>query len=256
MVGAMIIVAVSLVAGGIIGLRIMVEKSRVPINAESMCPIAGPVAFTSILVDGTDTFSPVQVADLQRYFLEFKDSLYKHEQVAIYAPREMSSEQLLRPTLKICSPGDAKGVGGLTANPQAIQRKYERDFLAQIDKALGHSLDAQGSATSPIMEMIQAVVIDSFPIQTTAPKRLIIVSDMLQNSDYYSHYRDPISFDVLQENPEFQHVSSNLSGVDVEILYIGRKGAEELQTNRHGLFWEAFVRHMRGNLRSIRRIGG
>ena len=255
-IGAVIIVVVALVVAGIVSLRVMLERAKVPISADTMCPISGPYAYTTILIDGTDTFSAIQLADLQRYFRQLKDEVQKHGQIAIYAPKEMSAAKLLRPVLKICNPGDSKGVSGITANPESIQRKYDRNFSDQIDRALGEGLNAQGSPTSPIMEMIQAVVIDGFPIESTAPKRLVIVSDMLQNSDYYSHYRDEISFDVLRKNPAFQHVTTNLTGINVEILYIGRKGSENLQTNRHGLFWEAFIRHMNGNLRSATRIGG
>lgn len=255
-IGAVIIVVVALVVAGVVTLRVVLERGKVPISADTMCPISGPYAYTTILIDGTDTFNAIQLADLQRYFRQLKDEVQKHEQIAIYAPKEMSAANLLQPVLKICNPGDAKGVSGITANPKSIQRKYDRDFSNQIDLALGQGLAAQGSPTSPIMEMIQAVVIDGFPIESTAPKRLVIVSDMLQNSEYYSHYRDEISFDVLQRNPAFQHVTTNLTGVDVEILYIGRKRSEELQTNRHGLFWEAFIRHMNGNLRSITQVGG
>ena len=256
LIGGVIIVVTILTIVGVVSVRLALERDKVEVNASTMCPIDGPRAYTTILIDGTDTFSAIQVADLQRYFNQLKGSVQKYEQIAVFAPREMTDESLLQPVLKLCNPGDAKGVSGITANPDAIQRKYEMDFADKIDTALGRGLDAQGADTSPILEMIQAVVIDSFPINSSAPKRLIIVSDMLQNSDYYSHYRDAISFEILKNGPNFQHVMTDLSGVNVEILYIGRRGSEHLQTNRHGVFWEAYVRFMNGNLRSIKRIGG
>ena len=221
-----------------------------------MCPLDGPTGHTVILIDATDEFTAIQKADLRRYFKDLKSHVPQYSQVAIYAPKEMSDEDFLSPELKICNPGDAKGISGITANPSQIQRRYDTDFSAKIDNVLDHGLMSEGAATSPVMEMIQAVSVDAFPIGTTTPKRLIIVSDMLQNADWYSHYRNKVDFESAKSSPHFQHVYVDLTGVDVEILYIGRAGYEHLQTNGHGLFWDAFFGYLHGNLLSISRIGG
>ena len=126
LIGAVIIAVVLLVVAGVLALRFSLERERIPVDANSMCPTDGPFAYTSILIDGTDTFSAIQIADLRRYFGQLKDNVQQHEQIAVYAPREMTSASLLQPLLKICNPGDADGVSGFTANPESIQRRYDR----------------------------------------------------------------------------------------------------------------------------------
>jgi hypothetical protein len=241
---------------GFVALRLSLTAGRVELDQATMCPTNGPVAYTIVLIDGTDEFSPVQKADLRRYFNELKDSVPKHSQIAIYAPQEMTQERLLTPALKICNPGDAEGVSGLAQNPAQIQRRYNKDFSEKLDSVLSQSLSSQGANMSPVMEMIQAVAIDALPVHSSKPKRLIIVSDMLQNMEWYSHYRDSIDFDTVRRNPNFQHVYVDLTGVDVDVLYVGRQGYEHLQTNGHGLFWDQYFQHMKGVLQSILRIGG
>lgn len=221
-----------------------------------MCPVDGPVAYTIVLIDATDEFSPIQKADLRRYFNELKDAVPKHSQIAIYAPQEMTQEKLLTPALKICNPGDAQGVSGLAQNPAQIQRRYEKDFLEKLDAVLGQSLSASGANSSPVMEMIQAVAVDALPVHSSEPKRLIVVSDMLQNTEWYSHYRDSMDFETVKKNSSFQHVYVDLTGVHIDVLYVGRVGYEHLQTNGHGIFWDQYFQYMNGVLQSISRIGG
>lgn len=233
-----------------------VQADRVAVNGVTMCPLSGPEGHTVILIDATDEFSAIQKADLKRYFSKLKSDVTQYSQIAIYAPQEMSDEDFLTPELKICNPGDAQGISGITANPKQIQKKYDVNFSDKIDDVLDNGLNSEGAAISPVMEMIQAVAVDGFPIESDKPKRLIIVSDMLQNADWYSHYRDKVDFDAAKTKSHFQHVYVDLSGVEVEILYIAREGYEHLQTNRHGMFWDAFFAYMNGNVKSIKRIGG
>lgn len=221
-----------------------------------MCPVSGPVSYTIVLIDGTDEFTPVQRAYLAKYFNDLKASIPIYGQIAIYAPQQMSDEDFLTPELRICNPGSAEGVSGLTANPAQIQRRYEEEYAKKIDKVLSRGLAAAPASTSPVMEMIQAVSIDALPVSSSAPRRLVIVSDMLQNASWYSHYRDPLEFEVAKIRPEFSHLFTDLSGVDVEVLYVRRQGFEHLQTNRHGVFWAEYFSHMGGTLVSITSIGG
>ena len=189
---------------GFVAISIWLQSGRVAVDGKTMCPLDGPSGYTVILIDATDEFSAIQKADLKRYFSDLKRDVPKHSQIAIFAPQEMSDEDFLSPELKICNPGDAKGISGMTANPVQIQRKYEVDFSDKIDNVLDHGLMSEGAPISPVMEMIQAVSVEAFPLNSSKPKRLIIVSDMLQNADWYSHYRDEVAFDVARENPRFQ----------------------------------------------------
>ena len=209
-----------------------------------------------LLIGSTDKFGAIQKADLARYFQSLKDKVTKHSQISIYAPREMSEKNLLAATLKLCNPGDGNDVSGLTGNPRQIQLRYELEYSRQVDDVMAGGLSSQGIDSSPIMKMIQAVAVDSFPIGSDLPRRLVLISDMLQNEKWYSHYREEISLDYLLRKPEFQQVYVDLSSVNIEILYIGNQGSERLQTNRHGVFWEDYFQHMEGHLVSIVRIGG
>ncbi len=112
---------IALVAGSFLYLRL--SDDRVPVDATTMCPVDGPLGYTAILIDGTDSFSEIQIANLKRYFSRLKESIDKHHQLAVYAPTEMSEKNLLRPLIKLCNPGYGEGVRGITENPQLIRRR-------------------------------------------------------------------------------------------------------------------------------------
>ena len=255
-IAAGIFVCIALLVAAFVAFRWTLTSNRVELVQDSMCPVDGPLSYTIVLIDGTDEFTPVQRAYLVKYFNRLKALIPKYGLIAIYAPQQMSDADFLTPELKICNPGSAEGVSGLTANPDQIQLRYEEKYAEKIDSVLSTGLAAAPASTSPVMEMIQAVSIDALPVSSSAPKRLVIVSDMLQNAPWYSHYRDSLEFDAAKNRSEFDHLFTDLSGVEIEVLYVRRHGFEHLQTNRHGLFWAEYFSHMGGALVSITSIGG
>src|SRR5260221_10218770 len=86
-----------------------------------------------------------------------------------------------------------------------------------------------GSALSPIMEAVQAVPVGRLEPADAArataaplPKRMVIVSDMLENGAGGSHYRGVPSFSAFKASPAYPKLRSHLDGVGVTILYLRR----------------------------------
>lgn len=228
---------------------------------EDLCPVDGPidssVGYTAILIDGTDSFSPIQHANLSRYLLALQEQVAKHEQVSIFAPRVIVAEELLEPKLRLCNPGDGSDISGLTGNPRMAAVRYEREFRERISSTLDAVLNVTPADQSPIMSMVQAVTIATFPVANDGkPKRLIIVSDMLENTANYSHYSDRVDFGAVKKQPWFQHLATPMAGVKVEILYVSRQGSEARQNRGHMLFWEQFFMHLGASVTRVDRIGG
>ena len=88
--------------------------------------------------------------------------------------------------------------------------------------------------------MIRAVALDR-NFDSTAGRRLVVVSDLLQNVPGYSHYQSPPDFEQWRGTPyarEFLDLS--LLGVRVDILYLKREVTRSLQTRGHVTFWEEY----------------
>ena len=90
--------------------------------------------------------------------------------------------------------------------------------------------------------MIWAVALDR-NFDSTKKRRLIVVSDMLQNTPEYSHYQNGADFSAWRNSAhgrEFPQFS--LLGVEVEILYLKRTDdfARAAQNRGHVRFWEDY----------------
>ena len=88
--------------------------------------------------------------------------------------------------------------------------------------------------------MIRAVALDR-NFDSTKGRRLIVVSDLLQNVPDYSHYQAKPDLEQWRDKPyarEFLQLS--LLDVDVDILYLKRIDAGSLQTRGHVAFWEDY----------------
>ena len=107
------------------------------------------------------------------------------------------------------------------------------------------------------MEAIQSISVSSLHkfISTNKKVNLVIVSDMLQNSETLSHYKEHMNFKKFKKQ-DFIKVSSSLNDVLVTILYLRRDGAEKLQGRKHIVFWEQFFHDQGGILKRVVSIDG
>lgn len=240
---------------GIGGFKFWLSAHQPKFDPDSFCPDSGPTGYTAILIDSTDPYNLVQQSYLNKYFNTFISEMPLSNQVTLFVVGP-SSYQVPEPLLRLCNPGDGKSANPVISNPKLLQSRWETRFLQPLSQALKVINNQEMAKTSPIMEMIQAVSIHAFPLETNRPKRLIIVSDMLQNTDGYSHYRATADFAQFRNNPYLQRVQTDLSNVQVTILYKGNADAGKRQNKGHALFWAEYVNHMGGELELIQRIDG
>lgn len=254
-VAAVIFMAIGItIVSSMIWLRMSATSTK--LDADTLCPEDGANAFTVLLIDGTDSFSPIQRADIERNLQAFANSIDVGERLTVFAPTEMTEAVFLQPVFEKCNPGTDAEVSGFTQNPKQIQLRYEKGFRDQLIETLRSGLSTTEKSTSPIMAMIQAAAITGYPVGAGFPKRLVIVSDMLENTADYSQYTQSLDFETVKKRPFFAHLSVNLDGAEVEILYVTRAGAEVLQTRRHILYWEEYFRFLNGDLVQVTKVGG
>ena len=256
--GYLIIVASIAVVILLLGLRIYLSAKIDKIDENSLCPVeAGASAYTAILFDRSDQYNEIQKAELSKYFDALEKGLIIGEKVSIFLIDQNSPENI-KPIFSLCNPDDGSASNPLYENPRLLKKRWEEKFGSKLNSILGEITKKSSSDISPILEMIQAVSVEGFPSNSDHKrKRLVIVSDMLHNMPEYSQYRDSVDMETLMARKHyFQHVRTDLRGVDVTILYIRREGAENLQNRRHAEFWARYVEEMGGTLVRVTRIQG
>lgn len=255
---AVLIVAVAcgLVAGGA-WLYMAAARANPKIDQVTLCPAGGPAGVAAVLVDTTDALSPVQRVDVLNKLRGLREELPRGWLVAIY-PVKPTPEQPPRPSLSLCNPGRGEGLSQLTSNPALVEKRWREAFDTPLQDLLGSLIVDGQEKSSPIMETIQSVAVAEFgdPDKKALPKRLVLVSDMLQYSPRFSQYSGTKTFGEFAKTDAYRSLRSDLRDVDVEILYIGRPNQERRQNADHIEFWTNFFADEGASVSRIVRIFG
>lgn len=232
-------IALVVVVTILVALMVVALWPRGEYDPKTLCPKDGNYSRTAVLIDATDSLSATQVKAIREEVTALRKRLALHEWVGIFVLDE-DNLVLPRPEVALCYPGDESTANPLYENPRQIQRRFEREFRAPIEAAVERLAGLPPKRTSPILEMIRAVALDR-NFDSTKGRRLIVVSDLLQNVPDYSHYQAKPDLEQWRDKPyarEFLQLS--LLDVDVDILYLKRIDAGSLQTRGHVAFWEDY----------------
>ena len=130
----------------------------------------------------------------------------------------------------------------MEGNPDIARRRYEEEFLGPLDEHLAELLAGPGALASPILKTVQAMAVDAFqPPDFRLPRQLIIVSDMVQHSEDWSFFRDPLDFSALAGHPDYPTMGVDLDGVNVSVFFLARRGmAGRIQAGPIREFWDEY----------------
>ena len=227
------------VLAGIGALYLYATKSNPTLGAD-LCPESGPVSVTAVVVDVTDPASRVTQAAIRSRVLAAADDLPRFGMVKIFAAGA-DETALLQPLFSKCNPGTKGEVDKYTSSPELVQKQHDEQFEMPLRAALDGMLDVPKADASPILEGIQAVTVAAFPPAVAKlPRRLIVASDLIQNSRAYTMYGHPLDDRAAERAGEA--IPAQLDGVDVELLVIRREAQDALQMSPEFLdFWEGWL---------------
>lgn len=224
---------------------------------ENMCPAdQGPSSVNVVVIDVTDPYNSIQWQNIKNRLSEIKNEIPKHGLLAIFSVTK-SVPKTLEPEVELCNPGSGQQSSIWTSNPRLKRRRWQKSFIAPIDSILTHINTEGPRRTSPIMETIQAAKAHVGAYDTD-DRRLVIVSDMMQHTDEYSHYgARPPEYDQFESAAPDEKLSTDLSGWKIEILYAWRGGAEsQVQGKSHVDFWNQYFQENGATLQRVVRIDG
>ena len=105
------------------------------------------------------------------------------------------------------------------------------------------------------MESIQSIVVTKLGseqlVSQKIPRRLIIISDLLQYVPGYSQYHPIADFEHFKTLPYYQNVRADLSGISVEFWYVRRQKTLNLQSKKHQDFWQDYITDQGGSVDKI-----
>jgi hypothetical protein len=250
--GVAAIVALILAGGG----WFLLEKSKLQSTDENLCP-PEPSEFTAVIVDVTDPLTLAQRQDLRNRLDQLRQELRLNGQIAFYKV-DASNAKLLQPILKRCNPGTAGDFSHVDRDLKRVQATYDDKFEAPIVQAYEGIFSASGSDRSPIMQSIQSVNLTE--LQTAVakgkPRQIVLISDLLQNTNNLSFYgRLPPAEEVLG-NPDFRAASTNLAGVRVKLWMLQRPDYKQTQPRALPDLWNILLQEQGALSVKAERISG
>ena len=256
-VGGIVLGAVAIVA---VAALMLLRPEPVPRDPETLCPEAGPSRVTAILVDTTDRVGPTSRADILGRLDDLAASSRADEMMVAYETSRVAVDgDLFPPRLTVCNPGDPDAANPLISNPELIRRRLEEGFRRPLDLLFRELLDRDRADVSPLLENVQAISVTLFArrAHAEAPKRLILVSDLMQHSEHLSLYRGSLDYDAFDRTVGADALRTNLQDVEIEILFVQRREHERFDDARSLIeFWERWFEAQGGRLQRASRIDG
>jgi hypothetical protein len=260
-IGTAVLVLAALV-GVAVGAYVLSERSFVATNAQTLCPADEPPAeIVAVILDMSDRFNEVQLLSVRNHLNRLMyGELPRFAYVEAYAVQGRPGV-VAEPVIGLCNPGKGDDLNRIYQNPELARQRWEQDFAAVLSAKLDELLAAPDSASSPIFEAIQAVAVRSFnkPEYDGVPKRLVVVSDLLQNVPAKgagaSHYRGVPNFDEFKASPYFSQVRADLDSVRVHLYYMNRSDQPN-QGVEHIRFWESYFGTQGATVMTVDRIFG
>jgi hypothetical protein len=208
-------------------------------------------------VDVTDLMNTAQRQDFMNQLATLKNSIPRYGKL-IVAKVDATAASLLTPVIVRCNPGTAADVSEATGNPAAVQRKWNGGFDKPLQDAFEQIAKASGAEQSPILESIQSVALTEFqkPSAEGKPKRLIVASDLIQNTEGASFYKGVPDVAAFTSSPEFRKTRTDLRGVNVELWMLERPDAAATQPRALADLWDRIVRAEGGELARIYNVSG
>jgi hypothetical protein len=233
------------------------QALAVPTDRTSLCPTKQVLSqVTVILLDVSDDFSEPQKLQVANYLDRVRDSIPRFGLLELYT-LDRAGGRVTEPVFHMCNPGSGADLNKLYQNPHLAKKAWQA-FTHRVSEQLERQIAAPPSSTSPIFEAVQATALRTFgrPEFDRVPKRLVVVSDLLQNvPGGLSMYAAIPRFDSFQSSPYFSGVRSDLQGVSVSIYYLAR-AASNTQGRSHIDFWDSFFAAQGAAVESVQKVYG
>lgn len=216
----MVLVGIAVVGVvAVLAVRMLLEPA--PPTADG-CPSRGPTALLAVVIDSTDSLTEAQRINVQNRLVAAVDSVEAATAVQVWrvAPTGSAVPQPVGEPL--CRPDTRQS--GWVSNPTLTAERYQ-EFRTKVLGQIAGAVDSKSESESPILETLQAVQLRYFDAESyrrVPVKRVVIVSDLVQNSRQLSLIGRAKTFSEFSATPEFRSVRVDMNGVAVDALQLNR----------------------------------
>jgi len=207
-----------------------------PVANKLGCYAEGPHSEVVVAIDvSPPRWNAEQQRAIYRFLSEVHENLRFNERLSIFTTEGDAYAALLTPQVQVCGSAnqaedlESIGVAAPTAGYLVKERtrRFEKLVKPELDTIL--ALEAEPSRTqeyqSPVLEMLQSL---SRRHEFRYARRLIVVSDFLQNSEtarFCTVQNDMPRFGEFAKRRIYQRVApESFDGIDIDFLMLQRAG--------------------------------
>lgn len=212
------------------------------IDPTTGCPTKIP-ATTAIVLDVSDEFLPIHVQRTLKTIEEEAAALPSGGRLVLFTMNANMPDDLTQRLLR-CSPGRPIASDWTQGSAYAA-RKFENDFVGEFRSFAEKAIAGARSTVSPIIETTAAITRDPVFDATVGNRRLVWVTDGLQNdrlpinpplqrkrdrSGRFTLYAVEDAEALYRRSRLAQQIPADLTGATVSIAYLVRPEAQRFQT--------------------------
>lgn len=212
-----------------------------------------PTDQTVILVDQSEALTETHrrfaasfikdyVADDARFPVRSRIALFTFSKLNF----ESRGSPSFRPSSDLCRPPSHGNE--LYENNRKITRGFYERFLIPVTAALEESLTTEVGERSPILETLQLISRSQEIEDGGGRKTLILVSDMLQNTEAFSHYREQNGYEDFVRSGFARDVQADFRDWSIIVVYLRRYRDRRLQQAAHVEFWQRYFHDAGGKI--------
>jgi hypothetical protein len=184
------------VLAALLSLSIVVFLFRPPmLDERTLCPTDKPIAgHTVVIVDRTDKWNPAVGETLREFIADAQKNTQRYQKFSVVS---LDSGMSTRPLFSVCNPGEPDFWTDLYRGRRYTQRDFDEKFIGAAQTLTAQVREPSEAGSSPVVEYIHRWLGRDDFNATIKNRRMVLVSDMRQNSDQYSIYKAAANADEL-----------------------------------------------------------
>jgi hypothetical protein len=158
------------------------------LDAATLCPTSRPIeGHTVVIVDRTDRWTPAIGATLSEIVENAQRETQQYQKFSIVS---LDADHSVRPLFSVCNPGAPTFWSDLYRGRRYTTRDFDQRFVGAAERVVEEIREPSEAETSPIVEYVHRWLGGDDFNATVPNRRLILISDMRQNTPLYSIYQD------------------------------------------------------------------
>ena len=215
-----------------------------PYDELTLCELSDDLPpHTAVIIDKTDEYSEQQADLIAAIIRRTSDRLDVGERFSLF---ELDQDGQFDPRgeFSYCNPGRGNQVNPLFRNPEQMEERFNEKFGSRLEASLEDLVVPKEAPNSPVLEALARLgQTEAFSDQ--APRRrIVIISDMLQNSDVFTAYGGggampeamPDALSVA--DTVLRRFGNSLDGVALEVRLIPRPRYVDMQRGALKAYWD------------------